>query len=178
MLKTMQLLAHINGPKVNNSAIFKPLELLVQSAFRVVRRFVGIRTFRSTPPTDYENTQIVFNNLRFKQMALDSNPLHPLQVILGSPTIKAYVACPKEFMVIGIVRCEMEYGLLATTATGNYVRVNGSQVEALCNQTVEKAIHDAKLRGRGCSYSSERPAAVRAAPTVVLRKRRYAALAQ
>lgn len=110
-------------------------------------------------------------------MALGSNPLHPLQVILGSPTIKAYVACPKEFEVIGIVRCAMEYGLLATTATGNYVRVNGSQVEALSNHMVEKAIQAARLRGRGCSYASERPTEVKAQPTVVLRKRRHAVMA-
>jgi hypothetical protein len=110
-------------------------------------------------------------------MSLGSNPLHPLQVILGSPTIKAYVACPKEFEVIGIVRCAMEYGLLATTASGHYVRVNGSQVESLSSHVVEKAIQEAKMRGRGCSYASERPMAQKKAPTVVLRKRRHAVLA-
>ena len=110
-------------------------------------------------------------------MTLGSDTKTPLQVILGSPTIKAYVACPKEFEVIGIVRCEMEYGLLATTAAGNYVRVNGSLVEALCNQTVEKAILAAKLRGRGCSYASQRPVEEKRAPTVVLRKRRQAVFA-
>ena len=111
-------------------------------------------------------------------MALGSDPQNPLQVILGSPTIKAFVACPKEFEVIGIVRCAMEYGLLATTASGNYVRVNGSQIEALCKQTVEKAILAAKLRGRGCSYASQGPTEEKRIPTVVLRKRRYAVLAQ
>lgn len=110
-------------------------------------------------------------------MALGSDSNTPLQVILGSPTIKAYVACPKEFEVIGIIRCEMEYGLLATTAAGNYVRVNGSHVEALCNQTVERAIIAAKLRGRGCSYGSQRPIEEKRVPTVVLRKRRQAVFA-
>jgi hypothetical protein len=111
-------------------------------------------------------------------MALGSDPQNPLQVILGSPTIKAYVACPKEFEVIGIVRCAMEYGLLATTASGNYVRVNGSQIESLCSETVEKAIRTAKLQGRGCSYASQRPTDEKRVPTVVLRKRRHAVLAQ
>ena len=111
-------------------------------------------------------------------MALGSDPQNPLQVILGSTTIKAYVACPKEFEVLGIVRCAMEYGLLATTASGNYVRVNGSQIESLCNQAVEEAILAAKLRGRGCSYASQRPTEEKRVPTVVLRKRRQAMLAE
>lgn len=112
-------------------------------------------------------------------MALGSNPTQPLQVILGSPTIKAYVACPKEFEVIGIVRCALEYGLLATNAAGDYLRVNGSQVETLSHRAVEKAIEVARMHGRGCSYASERPASERPtepkkAPTVILRKRRHA----
>jgi hypothetical protein len=112
-------------------------------------------------------------------MALGSNPAQPLQVILGSPTIKAYVACPKEFEVIGIVRCALEYGLLATNAAGDYLRVNGSQVETLSHRAVEKAIEVARLHGRGCSYASERPTSERPtepkkAPTVIMRKRRHA----
>ena len=111
-------------------------------------------------------------------MALGSDPQNPLQVILGSPSIKAYVACPKEFEVIGIVRCAMEYGLLATTASGNYVRVNGSQIESLCNQAVEQAILAAKLRGRGCAYSSQHTTEEKRVPTVVMRKRRHAVMAE
>jgi len=133
----------------------------------------------ATPSVGFAKTLATFfTSLRLSEMALGTDPQHPLQVILGSPTIKAYVACPKEFEVIGIVRCAMEYGLLATTASGNYVRVNGSQIESLCSETVEKAIRTAKLQGRGCSYASQRPTDEKRAPTVVLRKRRHAVLAQ
>lgn len=83
-------------------------------------------------------------------------PKHPLQVILGSQTIKAFVAAPKEFRVIGIVRIGMEFGLLAQTAGGNFVRVNGSTVQALSNQAVEDAIALARLTGRGESYAMSR----------------------
>ena len=64
----------------------------------------------------------------------------PLQVVLGSQTIKAFVAAPKEFKVLGIVRMGMEFGLLATTASGTYVRVNGSTVKALSTEAVEDAV--------------------------------------
>ena len=104
-------------------------------------------------------------------------PKHPLQVILGSQTIKAFVAAPKEFKVIGIVRMGMEFGLLATTASGNYVRVNGSQIQALSNRAVEDAIETARHTGRGESYATSRAhqAAVVAPsgpPPVIVRKRR------
>lgn len=96
----------------------------------------------------------------------------PLQVVLGSQTIKAFVAAPKEFKVIGIVRMGMEFGLLATTAAGNYVRVNGSQIEALNNEVVEAAVAVARTSGRGESYAMTRSSAKVVAPTVILRKRR------
>lgn len=107
-----------------------------------------------------------------------------LQVVLGSQTIKAFVAAPKEFKVLGIVRMGLEFGLLATTASGDYVRVNGSQVQALNTEAVEEAIHFARSHGRGESYASSRnnntassathsvyntPSTV---PTVIVRKRR------
>ena len=96
----------------------------------------------------------------------------PLQVVLGSQTIKAFVAAPKEFKVIGIVRMGMEFGLLATTAAGNYVRVNGSLIEALNNEVVEAAIAVARTSGRGESYAMTRSSAKVVAPTVIVRKRR------
>lgn len=96
----------------------------------------------------------------------------PLQVVLGSQTIKAFVAAPKEFKVIGIVRMGMEFGLLATTAAGNYVRVNGSLIEALNNEAVETAIALARTSGRGESYAMTRSGAKVVAPTVIVRKRR------
>jgi hypothetical protein len=98
----------------------------------------------------------------------------PLQVVLGSQTIKAFVAAPKEFKVLGIVRMGMEFGLLATTASGTYVRVNGSTVKALGTEAVEEAIRIARSSGRGESYASSRSHGVAsvAAPAVIVRKRR------
>jgi hypothetical protein len=96
----------------------------------------------------------------------------PLQVVLGSQTIKAFVAAPKEFKVLGIVRMGMEFGLLATTASGAYVRVNGSTVKALSTDAVEEAIRVARATGRGESYAASRQHAVAAAPSVIVRKRR------
>jgi hypothetical protein len=100
----------------------------------------------------------------------------PLQVVLGSQTIKAFVAAPKEFNVLGIVRMGLEFGLLATTATGEYVRVNGSLVQSLNTQAVEDAIHFARCNGRGESYAMSRSQTATtsslATPTVIVRKRR------
>jgi hypothetical protein len=98
----------------------------------------------------------------------------PLQVVLGSQTIKAFVAAPKEFKVLGIVRMGMEFGLLATTASGTYVRVNGSTVKALSTEAVEEAIRIARSSGRGESYAASRShsATSTAAPAVIVRKRR------
>jgi len=85
------------------------------------------------------------------------NNLPPaLQVVLGSQTIKAFVAAPKEFKVLGIVRMGMEFGLLATTASGHYVRVNGSTVQDLRRDLVEEAIRVARSVGRGESYATTR----------------------
>ena len=104
-----------------------------------------------------------------------SNPA--LQVVLGSQTIKAFVAAPKEFKVLGIVRMGMEFGLLATTASGTYVRVNGSTVKALSTDAVEEAIRVARSSGRGESYAASRShsAGISGAvvsPAVVVHKRR------
>ncbi len=98
----------------------------------------------------------------------------PLQVVLGSQTIKAFVAAPKEFKVIGIVRMGIEFGLLATAPSGNYVRVNGSLIQALNHEAVEAAIAVARTSGLGESYAASRSAA-QIAPTVVVRKRRRVA---
>lgn len=96
-----------------------------------------------------------------------------LQVVLGSQTIKAFVAAPKEFKVLGIVRMGMEFGLLATTASGLYVRVNGSTVKALSTEAVEEAIRVARSSGRGESYAASRSHSTAAtAPAVIVRKRR------
>lgn len=107
-------------------------------------------------------------------MGAKSKSNQALQVVLGSQTIKAFVAAPKEFKVLGIVRMGMEFGLLATTASGSYVRVNGSTVKPLSSAAVEEAIKIARASGRGESYASSRSHAANpaATPTVIVHKRR------
>ncbi len=107
-----------------------------------------------------------------RTMNTKSKSHQPLQVVLGSQTIKAFVAAPKEFKVLGIVRMGMEFGLLATTASGSYVRVNGSTVKALSTDAVEEAIRVARATGRGESYAASRSHAASATPAVIVRKRR------
>ena len=64
-----------------------------------------------------------------------------MRVILGVSSLKAYVAAPKAFHVLGIVRFGLEYGLLATNAEGIYFRVNGSQILELNYDEVRRAIN-------------------------------------
>ena len=109
-------------------------------------------------------------------MGAKSKSHQALQVVLGSQTIKAFVAAPKEFKVLGIVRMGMEFGLLATTASGSYVRVNGSTVKPLRTEAVEEAIKIARSSGRGESYAASRmhsgTPATPASTAVIVRKRR------
>ena len=107
-------------------------------------------------------------------MHSDQKSHQALQVVLGSQTIKAFVASPKEFKVLGIVRMGMEFGLLATTASGTYVRVNGSTVKSLSTEAVEDAIRIARSSGRGESYAASRSHSVAstAPPAVIMHKRR------
>ncbi len=113
-----------------------------------------------------------------RNMGAKSKSHQALQVVLGSQTIKAFVAAPKEFKVLGIVRMGMEFGLLATTASGTYVRVNGSTVKPLRSEAVEEAIKIARSSGRGESYAASRMhggTTVNATPSsaaVIVRKRR------
>ncbi|MCX8521599.1 MAG: hypothetical protein ORN28_08705 [Rhodoferax sp.] len=113
-------------------------------------------------------------------MKSESKSRKQLQVILGSQTIKAFVAAPKEFKVLGIVRLGsqtgrcVEFGLLATTESGEYVRVNGSTVSALNRRAVETAMLEAQIKGRGESYAASRSheGPPKTTPTVIVRKRR------
>ena len=100
----------------------------------------------------------------------------PLKVVLGSQTIKAFVAAPRAFKVLGIVRMGLEFGLLATDARGVYVRVNGSTVASLDQAEVDTAIALACSTGRGESYAASRQQHAIARPTVVVRKRRSVSL--
>ena len=100
-----------------------------------------------------------------------------LQVILGGHTFKAFVAAPREFEVLGIVRMGMEYGLLARNSTGRYVRVNGSSVQELNRHEVEDAMNRIRITGRGESYATSRShqppvPQPRCIPTVTIRKSR------
>jgi hypothetical protein len=105
-----------------------------------------------------------------------TNSLQPLKVVLGTQTMKAFVAAPKEFKVLGIVRMGMEFGLLATTPSGKYVRVNGSRVFRLDTQAIEAAMQAAVSDGRGESYAASRERQptneTTVVPAVVQRKRR------
>ena len=97
-----------------------------------------------------------------------------MRVILGAFSLKAYVAAPKAFRVLGIVRFGLEYGLLATNTQCHYFRVNGSQVELLDGGCVRHAI--------GIAYGEDQqplPAPPMAkpvvAPRVIVRKHRHVA---
>ncbi len=95
-------------------------------------------------------------------------------IVLGCQAIKAFVACPDRYKVLGIVRMGMEFGLLATTENGTYVRVNGSTVSALDSAEVGKALQLAHANGRGESYATSRQHSAVHAPSIVLRKHRHA----
>ena len=109
-------------------------------------------------------------------MTSKSKSLQTLKVVLGTQAMKAFVAAPKEFNVLGIVRMGMEFGLLATTSSGAYVRVNGSMVRPLDARAVEEAIQLAQTIGRGESYATTRQrnanAAESATAAVVQHQRR------
>jgi hypothetical protein len=94
-----------------------------------------------------------------------------MRVILGVSSIRAYVASPKAFHVVGIVRFGQEYGLLATNADGLYYRVNGSQIQALDSAEVRSAIDFSYgLGGRfaagAAHYAATHPLAVGLPPSV------------
>jgi len=110
-------------------------------------------------------------------------PDEGLQVILGGHTVKAFVAAPRDMQVLGIVRMGMEFGLLAQSKSGNYLRINGSEVQRLDRLEVEAAILLAQNKGRGESFAASRLAGrapalpndtpmLRPAPAVVQKKHR------
>jgi hypothetical protein len=109
--------------------------------------------------------------------AMNSNQM---RVILGVSSLKAYVASPKSFHVLGIVRFGMEYGLLATDADGLYFRVNGSQIIALDTVEVRRAIDysygtGGRFAASAAAYAATHPNAQPlpgAAPKISVRKHR------
>ncbi|NVO08105.1 MAG: hypothetical protein HXX19_20205 [Rhodoferax sp.] len=68
-----------------------------------------------------------------------------IEIIYGYHCIRAFVAAPRGFEVLGVIRFGQEYGLLATDCNGGYYRVNGSTVEALDRHVVESS--QLKMRG-------------------------------
>jgi hypothetical protein len=112
-----------------------------------------------------------------------SKPLQALKVVLGTQTMKAFVAAPKEFNVLGIVRMGMEFGLLATTVSGEYVRVNGSMIRPLDRRAVEEAMQLTLASGLSESHEAARqPCKVAAEsvtpPVIQHKRRRYVQLPQ
>ncbi len=96
-----------------------------------------------------------------------------MRVILGAGSVRAYVASPKAFQVIGIVRFGLKYGLLATDAAGNYFRVNGSQVLGLHAQTVRSAISVAHAAGIHNFNKYKAAAKEPSAVSITIRKHRH-----
>jgi len=78
-----------------------------------------------------------------------------MRVIFGGQTIKAFVASPRHLRVLGIVRMDLEYGLLAVDADGRYLRVNGSQTEALNESAIRAAINKARTTSRTDPFSDD-----------------------
>ncbi len=99
-----------------------------------------------------------------------------MQVLLGHQTLMAYVAAPKKFNIIGVVRMDMEFGLLARTESGTYVRVNGSQEQNLCQAQVEAAIRFAIAIGYVKPHEAPQFCKASVTPSVVVRKRRHVQL--
>ncbi len=99
-----------------------------------------------------------------------------MQVLLGHQTLMAYVAAPKKFNIIGVVRMDMEFGLLARTETGSYVRVNGSLEQNLCQVQVESAIRFALAIGYVKPHEAPQFNKMTIQPSVVVRKRRHVEL--
>jgi hypothetical protein len=104
-----------------------------------------------------------------------------MRVILGIFSLKAYVTSPKAFQVMGIVRYGQEYGLLATNEEGLYFRVNGSQILALDNDEVQRAIDfsygvGGRFAASAAHYAATHPNALPVpmkAPKVSFRKHRH-----
>lgn len=82
--------------------------------------------------------------VRFK--FLENVPVdNELRVVLGVQTFRLFLTMPKSFHFIGIVKFGMEFGLLAQTHAGDYVRINGSDIETLCKDEIDRAIQLAKV---------------------------------
>jgi hypothetical protein len=96
-----------------------------------------------------------------------------MRVVMGSSSIKAFVAAPKALKVLGIVRLGLEFGLLAQDGAGSYLRVNGSRIETLNGAEVRRAIAFALETGRGPTLPEIHPTPPATKPVVAIRKRRH-----
>jgi hypothetical protein len=95
-----------------------------------------------------------------------------LKVILGAFSIKAFVASPKKYDIVGVVTQGMEFGLLGLNESGKYFRINGSHIAPLDFQQVELAMAAARL----VEAAKQRAKIPLSLPTVVMRKRRVAVM--
>lgn len=107
------------------------------------------------------------------------DPYAKLKVSAANPGIKAFVTAPKNLKIVGVVRLGMEFGLLAISEAGHYVRVNGSQVVDLDTRTVRDALRAAGLTGTEPliedGSSGQASPGHYPAPKVIIRKRRLVA---
>ena len=110
---------------------------------------------------------------------IEPNTVSELQVSLGIHSLRAFVAAPRFFNIIGVVRLGMEYGLLAELNSGEYAKVNGSNVELLNNSMVIDAIYRYQnFSQKAASMFGPKVAAAPSAseiPVISIKKRRQIA---
>lgn len=79
-----------------------------------------------------------------------------MTVSLNPKGLKAFTISGPTFVAIGIVRWELEFGLLTIDPNGDYVRVNGSYKELLDPEDVRAAIFRASQNWIVSTYSDVR----------------------
>jgi hypothetical protein len=62
---------------------------------------------------------------------------HPVSLLTNWHSLSKFVTAPKAYKVVGLLRQDMAFGLLAIAPNGEYVRVNGSYVEPIHPMHVE-----------------------------------------
>ena len=62
---------------------------------------------------------------------------HPVSFLTNWHSLSRFVTAPKAYKVVGLLRQDMAFGLLAIAPNGEYVRVNGSYVEPIHPMHVE-----------------------------------------
>lgn len=83
-----------------------------------------------------------------------------LTVNLRPSSIPYFMPIPAGYVGLGIVRRGMAFGILALSADSHYVRVNGSYIEPLDTEPVEKAMRRALRYAPGFFKSVRLPAPI------------------